>query len=82
MVSPTPQPQPNPREQRRRKLRRQLDELVEMTTGLEQQLLDPEITGGEHSDLNGLRMRYAREAVAMMMELDVLEQDGAMGHDF
>jgi hypothetical protein len=77
MACPAHQPQPDPREQRRR----QLDELVEMTAGLEQQLLDPGITGKQRSDLKRLRMRYAREAVAMMMELDVLEQDGAMDHD-
>ena len=82
MVCPTPQPQPDPRGRRLRKLRRQLDELVEMTSGLEQQLLDPGVTGKERNDLNRLRMRYAREAVTMMMELDVLEQYEAMDHDF
>jgi len=82
MVSPAPQPQPDPRGQRLRKLRHQLDELVEMTSGLEHRLLDPGINGKQRRELNSLRLRYAREAVSMMMELDVLENDDAMDHDF
>ena len=82
MVSPAPQPQPDPRGQRLRKLRHQLNELVEMTSGLEHRLLDPGINGKRRNDLKRLRMRYARESVSMMMELDVLENDDAMGRDF
>ena len=53
-----------------------------MTSGLEHRLLDPGINGKQRRELNSLRLRYAREAVSMMMELDVLENDDAMDHDF
>lgn len=82
MVSPGPHFQPAPREPDLHRLRRELEELVEMTSGLEDRLRDPEVCGRERRDLEALRMRYAREAVARMMELDELEAEEATDQDF
>lgn len=56
-----------------RKLKRQLDELVNMTTGLENRLQNSSLRPGERRNLESLRMRYAREALEMMMKIDDLE---------
>ena len=55
------------------KLKRQLNELVDMTTGLENRLKDSGMSPEERRNLQSLKDRYAREALEMMMKIDYLE---------
>ena len=55
------------------KLKRQLDKLVDMTTGLENRLRDSGMSSEERENLQSLKIRYAREALEMMMKIDYLE---------
>ena len=73
MVSPSHQPSGDPLEEQCRKLKRQLNELVDMTTGLENRLRDEILSPKERRDLEGLKLRYSRDALQMMMKIDYLE---------
>ena len=76
MVSPAQDPSGDPvadQYSKLKKLKRQLDELVDMTTGLEDRLKDPGMSPEERRDLRNLKTRYAREALEMMMKIDCLE---------
>ena len=73
MVPPADQPSGDPLAEQCRKLKRQLNELVDMTTGLENRLRDEILGPKERRDLEGLKLRYAREALQMMMKIDYLE---------
>ena len=61
------------------KLKKQLDDLVAMTTSLEAQLTNPGMSPEEHRNLDKLRMRYALEAVEMMRKIDFLEDPEELG---
>jgi len=73
MVSPAHEPSGDPLEEQCRKLKRQLNELVDMTAGLEDRLRDEILDPEDRRDLEQLKLRYAREALQMMMKIDYLE---------
>ena len=73
MVSPAQGPSGDPVADQCLKLKRQLDELVDMTAGLEDRLKHPGMSPEERQDLENLKTRYAREAFEMMMRIDYLE---------
>lgn len=76
MVTPAEDPSGDPVADQCLKLKRQLTELVEMTTGLEDRLNNPGMSPEERRNLENLKERYAREALEMMMRIDYLEDPG------
>jgi len=74
VIHPEPDSPGDPIAEQCLRLKRQLDELVEMTAGLEARLEDPGLSPEERGDLEALRKRYAREAVELMMRIDLLEE--------
>lgn len=73
MVSPSQDPSGDPVADQCLKLKRQLDELVDMTMGLEDRLRNTAMSPEERRNLQALKMRYSREALEMMMKIDYLE---------
>ena len=73
MISPSQEYFGDPIEEQCLKLKRQLDELVDMTMGLEDRLANPGISPEERRNLANLKKRYSREALEMMMRIDYLE---------